>query len=125
MLENDYYKINSYEANEEQALFHLALLADCKVYQGHFPGHAVSPGVCNIEMVKECAEKVTGHKLSILTVGKCRLTAVLSPAICPFPDVNVSWKQLDERLYAVTATIDDAQRNYMKLKMQLVRADEV
>ena len=26
-------------------------------FQGHFPNNPVSPGVCNIEMIKECAEE--------------------------------------------------------------------
>ncbi len=51
-----YYHILSSEITADAGVFRVALNADCEVYQGHFPGEPVCPGVCNIQMIKECAE---------------------------------------------------------------------
>ena len=52
----NYYHILSSDITSNGGMFRVALNADCEVYQGHFPGEPISPGVCNIQMIKECAE---------------------------------------------------------------------
>ncbi|MGM9809608.1 MAG: hypothetical protein ACI30J_01905 [Paludibacteraceae bacterium] len=54
----NYYHILSSDITSDEGMFRVALNADCEVYQGHFPGEPVCPGVCNIQMIKECAEIV-------------------------------------------------------------------
>lgn len=93
------------------------LKADCDVYRGHFPGKPVSPGVCNIEMIRECAEMLVGEDLKIDTIKQCRLTAVASPTVCPKVDVKVSVARIEGTdNYNVVASISDQERTYMELK---------
>ena len=102
-------------ANE--AIFLCELKPDCDVYRGHFPGKPVSPGVCNIEMIRECAEMLVGEDLQIDTIKQCRLTAVASPSVCPKVDVSVTVARLEgTRNYNVVAMIRDAEQSYMELK---------
>ena len=102
-------------ANE--AIFLCELKPDCDVYRGHFPGKPVSPGVCNIEMIRECTEMLVGEDLLIDTIKQCRLTAVASPSVCPKVDVSVSVARLEgTQNYNVVATIRDAEQSYMELK---------
>lgn len=99
------------------AVYLCELKADCDVYQGHFPGKPVSPGVCNIEMIRECAEMLTGKDLKISTIKQCRLTAVASPSVCPKVDVKVNVAAIEgTQSYNVVATIADAETSYMELK---------
>ncbi|MBR0036209.1 MAG: beta-hydroxyacyl-ACP dehydratase [Bacteroidales bacterium] len=99
------------------AIYLCELNADCDVYRGHFPGKPVSPGVCNIEMIRECAELLTGEDLRIDTIKQCRLTAVASPQVCPKVDVTVNVARLEgTQNYNVAASIKDAERSYMELK---------
>jgi 3-hydroxyacyl-[acyl-carrier-protein] dehydratase len=102
-------------ANE--AIFLCELKPDCDVYRGHFPGKPVSPGVCNIEMIRECTEMLVGEDLQIDTIKQCRLTAVASPSVCPKVDVSVSVARLEgTQNYNVVAMIRDAGQSYMELK---------
>ena len=99
------------------AVYLCELKPDCDVYQGHFPGKPVSPGVCNIEMIRECTEMLVGCDLKIDTIKQCRLTAVASPSVCPKVDVKVSVARIEGTdNYNVTASISDAERSYMELK---------
>lgn len=99
------------------AVYLCELKPDCDVYNGHFPGKPVSPGVCNIEMIRECAEMLVGCDLKIDTIKQCRFTAVASPAVCPKVDVKVSVAQIEgTNSYNVVASISDAERPYMELK---------
>ena len=102
------------------AVFLCELKPDCDVYRGHFPDKPVSPGVCNIEMIRECAEMLVGQDLLIDTIKQCRLTAVASPAICPKVDVKVGVAQIEGTdTYNVVATIADAETSYMEMKATL------
>lgn len=100
------------------AVFRVALLPDCEVYKGHFPGNPVSPGVCNIETIKECAMLLTGKRLVIDTIRQCRLTAVASPSVCPEVEVTLSCSLVGKG-FAVTAKIADNERTYMEYKGEM------
>ncbi len=122
LLENKFYKVLS-EVRQAEGLgatYRVAILPECNVYDGHFPGEPVCPGVCNIETIKECAMLLTGEALRYSSIKQCRLTALATPTVCPEVDVNVSLVE-NEGGYAVQATIADEKQTYMILKGQLGR----
>lgn len=123
LLENKFYKVLSVDnTSESSATYHLALLADCDLYRGHFPGKPVSPGVCNIETIKECSQMLTGCSLYLSTIKQCRLTAVASPQVCPEVDVNVSVTP-SETGYVVQARISSGETVYMEFKGEMKKND--
>lgn len=121
LLENNFYKVLSEERGEGlSAKYHVAILPECNVYDGHFPGAPVCPGVCNIETIKECAILLCGEQLRYSTIKQCRLTALATPTVCPEVDVQVTLTPAGDS-YSVQATIADAKQTYMILKGQLDR----
>lgn len=119
LLENKFYKVlRVREEGEGKAVYHLAVLPDCNVYQGHFPGNPVCPGVCNIQTIKECASLLTGKELRISSIKQCQLTAIASPTVCPEVDVQIEVKEANGN-YTVVATIFDENRQYMTFKGEL------
>lgn len=122
LLRDKYFEVKHEEhLNANEAVYLCRLKTDCDVYRGHFPGKPVSPGVCNIEMIRECAEMLTGQDLRIDTIKQCRLTAVASPSICPEVDVHITVARIEGTdQYNIIATIADAERSYMELKGLLV-----
>ncbi len=115
LLENKYYKIQGKEENDTSTIFHIDILPECDVYQGHFPGKPVCPGVCNIQTIKECAMIITGKKLFLDSIKRCRLTAVATPQICPQVDLTISATPKDNG-FEIEATIADAKQAYMDYK---------
>lgn len=115
LLENTYYEITDARMEPHEGIFRIRLLPGCDVYRGHFPGHPVCPGVCNIEMIKECAMLLAGRKLFISTIRQCRLTAVASPSICPEVDVSVGICPMEEG-FVVSARISDKEKTYIEYK---------
>lgn len=79
VLLNAYYRIDSRVTKDDDTLFSVTLLPDCEVYKGHFPGNPISPGVCNIQMIKECTELLMGKRLFLTFIDKCRFSAVITP----------------------------------------------
>lgn len=116
LLENSFFRVLGVVRGEGlSATCHVALLPECKVYDGHFPGNPVCPGVCNMEMIKECACLVAGHVLRYSGIKQCRLTAIATPAVCPEVDVKVVLTERDGGYQIVGSIADDGQ-TYMSLK---------
>lgn len=115
LLKDRYYKILHATLGETEALFHIALVAECEIYKGHFPGNPVCPGVCNMEMVKECAMVLTGQRLFANSVTRCRMLAIASPATSPELDITIHISP-SEKGFSVQARISGQGKIYMEYK---------
>ena len=117
-LLNDYFKINNITNTGNEALFNITLLPEYCVYQGHFPGNPVSPGVCNIQMIKECAEQLAEKRLFLGYISRCKLSAVITPQTTPDLSVHMQLAET-EGLYTVNAVVSDDETTYMEFKGEL------
>ena len=53
LLENKYYEIKNIETTTSENIFHIRLIQDCDVYNGHFPGNPIMPGVLIVESLAQ------------------------------------------------------------------------
>lgn len=119
MLIKDYYTIENVSKLEDGAVrFDISLNADCPVYEGHFPGEPVSPGVCNIQMIKECAEQVAGKSLLLNNLQQCRLTTLVTPIQHPQVEVTILLEEKGDG-YKLKATVGKGEDVYLDLKAEL------
>ena len=119
MLIENYYKVNDIIAGTEKTLFIIFLKPDCKVYEGHFPGIPISPGACNIQMIKECAELIVGKHLFMHNLQHCRLTTLITPLVYPQVEVTILMEQKAD-VYKLKATIGKGEEIYLELKAELI-----
>ena len=116
----DYYSILSESTEGLSGIFAIRLNPDCKVYEGHFPGEPVSPGVCNIEMLLECAERVTGFPLRMAKLNRCRLTTLITPLTHAELELKIALTPKEER-WVLNAEIGKGEENYMTLKAEVTQ----
>ncbi len=120
MLIKDYYSVESISTEGESTLFRIHLNPACTVYEGHFPEKAVSPGVCNIQMVKECAEHVAGTPLLLSNLQQCRLTTLITPDEHPHLEVRILLTPKEDK-YTLKATIGQGDVVFLELKGELTK----
>ncbi len=114
---DDYFSIERCTSESPQkGIVRVRLNPNCRVYEGHFPGTPVSPGVCNIEMIRRCAETIHGHKLRIRTIKQCRLTTLMTPLSHPQADVSIELHEKEPSVYHLTASIGEVEMTYLTLK---------
>ena len=119
MLIKYYYTIENVSKQENDVVrFDISLNADCQVYEGHFPGEPVSPGVCNIQMIKECAEQVAGKSLLLNNLQQCRLTTLVTPIQHPQVEVTILLEEKGDG-YKLKATVGKGEDVYLDLKAEL------
>ena len=116
-FEDYYYKVYSMHTDWTYSMTeHIAFLPGCDIFGGHFPGHPVCPGACNIQLIKDVAQRLTGHKLLVSAIRQCRFTALLTPDTCPEVDVQVDITACTESGYSITARISDGRQTYVEFK---------
>lgn len=95
-LQDNYFtirKISYPNSDTRHGRFKINLLADHPVYEGHFPGEPVCPGVCSLQMVKECAQLMAHEKFLISYIKQYRLLEVMAPQKNPELMVEIHLEQ--------------------------------
>ncbi len=78
-LKNSLFKILSQDTSN----FQIALVAEHPIYQAHFPGEPVTPGVCIIQMGVELLSEHCQRELKLVAAKNIKFQAVISPVETP------------------------------------------
>ena len=82
MLLNNFYTIVELDScNNENIKAIIDLNKDHEVYEGHFPGNPVVPGVCLTQLIKEIMENVENKQLRLVYADNIKFMAVVNPEI--------------------------------------------
>ena len=109
MLLGEYFTIQDRKKEENDVVFSVLLNPDHKVYKGHFPDMPVSPGVCNIQMIKECLQQEVGKKLLLKKITQCRFWSVITPSENASLCVNMQVTETEKESYKVKVAITNPE----------------
>jgi len=79
MLQNDFFFFDILQIDDNTATTTLRLNAEHRIFDGHFPGQPVVPGVCMMQMVKEVLEDILVSRLKLVKAGDMKFLAVINP----------------------------------------------
>lgn len=80
MLQGDFFHITTLQTVDNTVKVLLEINPAHAIFEGHFPGQPVVPGVCLMQMVKEIAEKVLGKETRLVKADQIKFLAPLIPA---------------------------------------------
>lgn len=82
MLLEDFYKIKHIDT-ADQITWHVQveLTPDHTLYQGHFPRHPIVPGVCLLQIIKECVETIRETSLLYAQIASCKFLSSINPTV--------------------------------------------
>jgi 3-hydroxyacyl-[acyl-carrier-protein] dehydratase len=115
MLKDNFYTINAIEQGEKN-VFAISLNANHKIFEGHFPGNPITPGVCLTQMVKEAMEHLLHKKLTMVTGDNIKFTAVLNPLENPSIILSLGIKTKDNGLLQGDATVAAGEQSFFSFK---------
>lgn len=84
MLLKNFYSVESEREEEGRCLTRLKINKNHEVFDGHFPGRPVTPGVILMQLFKEDAERRCGHSLSLQQAKNIKFMAVVDPNQDPY-----------------------------------------
>lgn len=114
-IQNYYTVLQQENISPEEWLFTVRLNPDCGIYKGHFPNQPVAPGVCQLQIVKDCAETALGEQLRITRIKQCKFLRIIIPSEDTTLDIYLRIGT-DNTLHA---EVRDANTIYVKIKAQL------
>ena len=80
----DFYTLQNIEKqNDNNYSVSMKLNPDHEIFNGHFPGNPVTPGVCMMQIVKDLTEKITEKKLTLKSATNVKFMAIINPEETP------------------------------------------
>ena len=79
MLQGDFFTITSIDTDNNAVNAVLEINAAHRIFEGHFPGQPVVPGVCMMQMVKEVMERVIGHTTRLVKADHLKFLSMINP----------------------------------------------
>ena len=116
MLVNDFFTISKLEKEGSEIKAELVINANHKIFEGHFPGHPVVPGVCMMQMVKEIIEKVIGEKTNLVRAGEMKFLAIINPKENNMIRATLKYNIEENGSMAVSATLFKESLIHFKFK---------
>jgi 3-hydroxyacyl-[acyl-carrier-protein] dehydratase len=116
ILANDFFVIRSISKGESYVKAELEINSSHKIFEGHFPGQPVVPGVCMMHMIKEILEIVLEKETRLTKADHLKFLSVINPMENNI--VNAELKYTIEKGYGIhlTATLVTSTATCFKFK---------
>ena len=126
ILRNSLYSIIQQAQAGASTTYQVELHADHVIYQAHFPGEPITPGVCIIQLARELMEDYWHRPLVVSTVKNAKFLSVISPNATPVVTcvLNSLTVDADHAVYSAKMMVMDADRPLAKLSLICTAHDD-
>ncbi len=115
MLLDKFYTLQSAHTQDGAVSAAISFQRSHPIFDGHFPGHPVVPGVCMMQIVREILEKETASRLKIATGENIKFLAIIDPDRNKDVEVAISFSPSGKG-FAVSASIQSGAVTFFKFK---------
>ncbi|HRN57643.1 MAG TPA: 3-hydroxyacyl-ACP dehydratase [Agriterribacter sp.] len=114
ILKDDFYTVIQLTEEGNTARAVLELNPEHPVFEGHFPGQPVVPGVCMVQMIKEILETVTAKNLVLQQADHIKFLSVINPKEGKPLSASVQYNDKGEEGIHIVASLHCAERICLK-----------
>jgi len=115
MLQNDFFYIKELNKGEGKLEAKLELNPEHRIFEGHFPGQPVVPGVCMVQMIKEVLQQALGVSLQLKAADHIKFLSVIDPRRNKDLFAEITYNTQQDEM-AVVASIQKDDTTSLKLK---------
>src|SRR5688572_20330842 len=116
MLAGKFYTIVTQQQPDAQSVHTtIALNAAHPIFEGHFPGQPVVPGVCMMQIIQELVSGVTGKNLLIQKAANMKFLNMIDPVQQPQVNIEITYSTVEEGVKA-TAVIKHEALVFLKFQ---------
>jgi 3-hydroxyacyl-[acyl-carrier-protein] dehydratase len=107
MLLNKLYKIRSMNTNADGSGFMAEIELDPNhpLFEGHFPGNPILPGVCTVQIIRELLEQSVQKSLRMTKAGNIKYLGFVNPFTMPVLTFQFQIKPADGTNISCSATV--------------------
>ncbi|MEO6669722.1 MAG: 3-hydroxyacyl-ACP dehydratase [Ferruginibacter sp.] len=116
MLLGNFFNISEKTVTGNHVLVSIDINAMHHIFEGHFPGQPVVPGVCMLQIFKELLETVIERKTQLVKADHLKFLAVINPLENPTIQVEFNYDNKDENLVLLTGKLFKNTITFLKFK---------
>lgn len=116
ILKDNFYSVVQFDKENSLIAATLKLNVLHPVFEGHFPGQPVVPGVCMIQMIKEILELASGRSLMMKQSDYIKFLSVINPLDEKPVEASVRYEDMKNEGLHVIASLRCEDRICLKLK---------
>ncbi len=120
MLKDDFFYIRSMVQQNGLIDATIEINPRHRIFDGHFPGQPVVPGVCMMEMVKEITETATGKDIFLHKADNVKFLSVIDPGISGQVQAQIKYASNENNSMKFEATLFKEDIIYLKFKGEYV-----
>ncbi|MDR0694062.1 MAG: hypothetical protein LBF81_02010 [Prevotellaceae bacterium] len=119
MLLNNFFTIEEFSKDAATFRATVRLNEQHPVFAGHFPGQPVVPGVCTLQMIKECVAYSLEKEVRFTTIQNCKFSRTILPGEHRLLEIHgACTSQAGEWLLNASVQAGDAV--FLSLKAKLI-----
>ena len=104
------------ENSERQCQGIIQVNVNHPVFDGHFPGNPIVPGVCQVQMVKELVERAMDHQLRLFESDNIKFLSMINPREITILEVSLHIKPINASQVTANAVIGSGSKVFLKFK---------
>jgi 3-hydroxyacyl-[acyl-carrier-protein] dehydratase len=118
ILKDTLYSINSIQVDGETIQFAISIDPKHAIFDGHFPGNPVTPGVVQMEIIKELLSTHFQRTLKLKTMNTCKFLAILNPQVSPEVQIKITLLPTDSDSIKISGVIVKNDVNFLKIQAE-------
>ena len=116
MLENSFYIITHEERGNNSITVTVTLNPAHPIFEGHFPGRPVVPGVCMMQIVKELLDRGTAQDTLLRHGSNIKFLQFIDPTRQPEVLISVQYDAQPDASWKVNANIRHGETVFFKFQ---------
>jgi 3-hydroxyacyl-[acyl-carrier-protein] dehydratase len=120
ILKDNFYTINELEFVENKIQASIKIDSNHSIFEGHFPNNPITPGVVEMEIVKEIVSEGIKKTLKMSKMSNCKFLAILNPLNSSEVNVNIDVLEQENNRIRISAQILDQQTVYLKISAEYI-----
>ena len=119
-LQNDFFRVKECCPTASGYDYTITLNAEHSIYQAHFPGNPITPGVCIIQIIKELSESFLNRSLFLKKLNNVKFLNVLNPLDNNEVTFSITIASEGDDGHKINAVVSNENGTFAKLSLLFV-----
>jgi 3-hydroxyacyl-[acyl-carrier-protein] dehydratase len=116
MLLKTFFTYQLIEKTEESISVALQLNKEHDIYKGHFPQMPITPGVCQVQLLKEVLELELGKGFLLESAKDIKFINMINPNEIANIQLDIKYKDVDDKHLQVSGVIFQNEVKFLKIR---------
>lgn len=116
LFEGNLYTVQSMEGTAEFLSVSVGIKRDHPIFNGHFPGKPVLPGVCTLQIAGELLSKYLNKECLLVNGENIKFMSLVIPGENTILNYEMSFRYTEENILSVKCTVTSNEVDVLKMK---------